>query len=390
MKKLIGLTLIGLAFVGCQSSSGRYRINGCIDGAGNGVAVLTVGGSGIQQITDTVELKEGNFTFTGKLEQPSAAVIYVCPGNERPVMLDFIAENTRMSVNGNWKDVEERFGTRRILNCRVEGSRNDLVYREFNGMYDKVMHTPEFAEYAKMQEKLNQLYADVNKEAYYRYQAETAAEADRFRKEVRCRQLQLIRKNPNVESTASCLTLLHNDIDFSELKALFDGFAPNVQNGTFAQGLKKDIAHRTRLQPGQSAPDFTVVTPDSTCITLSDLRGKYVILDFWASWCRPCRASFSEMKKLYAEYREKGLEILGITSDSRRADWLKALEEDRLPWLQGRDELTVSSGKIEGVAHSYAVAYLPTLFLIDPEGKIVGKTQDKHQLKVWLEERLRR
>ena len=112
-----------------------------------------------------------------------------------------------------------------------------------------------------------------------------------------------------------------------------------------------------------------------------------MILDFWASWCSTCRASFPEMKKLYAEYHKKGVEILGITNDSRKADWLKALEEDNLPWLQVIDEYPIRNTPAK-VATLYAIPYLPTLMLIDPDGKIVGKAKDKHELKTWLDERL--
>ena len=171
------------------------------------------------------------------------------------------------------------------------------------------------------------------------------------------------------------------------MEQVFKALSPKVQNSSFAKDVREEIAARIRVQPGMPAPDFTLETPDGTKLSLSDLRGKYVILDFWASWCRPCRASFPEMKKLYAEYHKKGVEILGVTNDSRKNDWLKALEEDQLPWLQVIDEFPIPHTPAK-VATLYAIPYLPTLMLIAPDGKIVGKAKDKHELKTWLDERL--
>lgn len=111
-----------------------------------------------------------------------------------------------------------------------------------------------------------------------------------------------------------------------------------------------------------------------------------MVLDFWSSWCGPCRASFPEMKKIYDRFKDKGLEILGIADDRRKEDWLKALEQDQLPWKQVIDKsLQDKSSRISAL---YAIHFWPSMVLIDPQGMIVGKAEDKHQLVAWLEERL--
>ena len=172
-----------------------------------------------------------------------------------------------------------------------------------------------------------------------------------------------------------------------ELKEVLSVLDPKVQNSPMAAAVREEIAIRERVRPGQPAPDFSLETPDGSRLALSDLRGKYVLLDFWASWCRPCRASFPEMKKIYARFKDKGFEILGVTNDSRREDWLKALEQDQLPWKQVIDEFP-EPYKPARVITMYAAPYLPTLILIGPDGKIIGQAKDKHQLVEWLEERL--
>lgn len=380
--------LIGLTLFACQTNKDGYSIKGNIEGAGDGTAIMTIP-TGREKVKtgDTVKMKNGSFTFTGKLQEPSSVTIHVCPENQQPAALGLIAENARITLSGKWADVEERYGYRSVKNVNVEGSLNDKVYREIGDVWLNLQKEPQFKEYVDVQAKLNELRKSEDMEAYYKYEEETEEIAEQFKREVRKRQKDLILKNSTVESVVSQLRFLQNDMELAELESIFNALAPNVQNSKFAKDVKEEIDGRRRVQPGMPAPDFTLETPDGSKLSLSDLRGKYVILDFWASWCRPCRASFPEMKKLYAEYKNRNVEILGITNDSRKADWLKALEEDKLPWLQVIDEFPIPHTPAK-VATLYAIPYLPTLMLIGPDGKIVGKAKDKHELKTWLDERL--
>ena len=388
MNKMTFIGWIGLTALACQSNTEGYQIKGNIEGAGNGIAIMTLPVGREEPTTgDTVKMENGVFTFTGKLEAPSWVSIQVCPDKEKPASCGFIGENNTITLAGKWADVLDQYGYRSIPNVNVTGSLNEKVFQEISNVREKLMQEPRFKEYAEVQAKLNELHNGEDKEAFYKYQAETEAITEEFSNEVRKQQKELILKNDTIEAVAYYLNFLQNDMELTELEQVFKALSPKVQNSSFAKDVREEIAARIRVQPGMPAPDFTLETPDGTKLSLSDLRGKYVILDFWASWCRPCRASFPEMKKLYAEYHKKGVEILGVTNDSRKNDWLKALEEDQLPWLQVIDEFPIPHTPAK-VATLYAIPYLPTLMLIAPDGKIVGKAKDKHELKTWLDERL--
>ena len=387
MKKIV-FGLIGLAMFACQSVPVGYKINGHIEGAGDGIAVL-MKNVGFESSTggDTVKLKRGSFTFTGKLDEPTRVVIAICPENEKSANLGLIAENTAITISGNWDNVVESYGYRGFSDSDVKGSVNESVYRECNELDETLLKEPRFEACAAAQKKLTELRNGSDKEAFYKYQEETEGLFEEFRDVLFQELKELILKNKTVESVVLVLHSMQGNMEFKELEQMFNSLAPNVQNSLFAQEVKEELEARRRTQPGQPAPDFTLKTPEGSDLSLSDLHGKYVVLDFWASWCRPCRASFPEMKKLYAEYKNRHVEILGVSDDFRKDDWLKALEEDQLPWLQVIDEFPVPH-KPSRVGTLYAIHYLPTLILIDPDGKMVGKPKDKHELRVWLDERL--
>ena len=125
------------------------------------------------------------------------------------------------------------------------------------------------------------------------------------------------------------------------------------------------IAKRRELAVGEKAPDFTLLSDKGREITLSDFRGKYVVLDFWASWCGPCRMEIPNLKKVWQKYHSKGLEIVSITLDSKDDDWRKALADEQMPWTQ-------LTAKGTNVASQYNVQGIPHILLLDPQGKIAG------------------
>ena len=121
-------------------------------------------------------------------------------------------------------------------------------------------------------------------------------------------------------------------------------------------------------------------------MTLFELRGQYVIVDFWASWCQPCRAGVPAMKELYAKYHDKGLEILGVSNDTNHEAWKKAIGEDQTPWIHVVDEFP-EKNKPARVISQYGVHGIPAYFLLDKEGKIIGK-MNHNELEAKLAELL--
>jgi len=372
MNKMTFIGWIGLTALACQSNTEGYQIKGNIEGAGNGIAIMTLPVGREEPTTgDTVKMKNGVFTFTGKLEAPSWVSIQVCPDKEKPASCGFIGENNTITLAGKWADVLDQYGYRSIPNVNVTGSLNEKIYQEISNVREKLMQEPRFKEYAEVQTKLNELHNGEDKEAFYKYQAETEAITEEFSNEVRKQQKELILKNDTIEAVAYYLNFLQNDMELAELEQVFKALSPKVQNSSFAKDVRVEIAARIRVQPGMPAPDFTLETPDGTKLSLSDLRGKYVILDFWASWCVPCRKSHPHLIQINQKYKGENFVLLGIASDRKDEVIKKAAQEDKIDWPQMN--IYEKRDQQKQLNEMYDISAIPTKILIDPEGKIVVK-----------------
>jgi peroxiredoxin len=153
--------------------------------------------------------------------------------------------------------------------------------------------------------------------------------------------------------------------------ALFQALAPGLRNSPQGHLMQQQLGRLHRTTIGALAPDFSLPDPSGKLVKLSALRGQYVLVDFWASWCQPCRAENPNVAKAYAAYRGQNFTVVSISLDSpsARAAWLKAIHDDGLTWPQASD----FKGFGAGIAQQYAVSSIPQNFLLDPQGRIVAK-----------------
>lgn len=162
---------------------------------------------------------------------------------------------------------------------------------------------------------------------------------------------------------------LDPDKNFAYMEKVDKRFANKFPNSTFYEALHKKVAAYGVIQVGHMAPEILSNTPDNKTVRLSDLRGKYVLVDFWASWCGPCRAEMPNMKRIYDKYKSKNFEILAVSLDNNRQNWLQAIEDDKAAWRQVSD----LSGFSSAAAQTYLVSAIPSSFLVGPDGKIVAR-----------------
>lgn len=179
-------------------------------------------------------------------------------------------------------------------------------------------------------------------------------------------------------------------LNFVDMESNFDFYdsavnvvAQSQPDHFWVSGLQETLETTRKLAVGQPAPDFTLNTPEGEPLSLSDLRGKYVLIDFWAAWCRPCRVENPNVVRMYNQYGGgTNFEILGVSLDRTREAWLKAIEDDNLLWVHVSD-LQYFNSK---AAQMYNIQAIPATYLIDDQGRIVAKNLRGPSLEAKLQE----
>jgi peroxiredoxin len=152
-------------------------------------------------------------------------------------------------------------------------------------------------------------------------------------------------------------------------------------NNPYVQSFADYVGQLKPLGIGQKAPDFESLTPDGKTVKLSDFKGKYVLIDFWASWCAPCREENPNIVAQYHAFKEKGFTVLGVSLDNSQAAWVNAIKADKLDWTQVSDlkQWDSAAGQL------YNITAIPASFLISPDGEIIGKNRRGPALKDFLD-----
>ncbi|WP_353195455.1 TlpA disulfide reductase family protein [Parapedobacter defluvii] len=180
------------------------------------------------------------------------------------------------------------------------------------------------------------------------------------------------------------MSTLDKEVAETELVAYADRIAGRWDDNVQVRQFIDEMARLKRLAIGQPAPDFESLTPNNQRVKLSDFRGKYTLVDFWASWCGPCRQENPNIVKQYHAYKDKGFTILGVSLDDNPGSWMRAIKDDGLEWTQVSD-LQQWGSEVVGL---YRIQAIPTSYLLDPKGIIVAKNLRGAELEAFLKKTL--
>jgi peroxiredoxin len=198
------------------------------------------------------------------------------------------------------------------------------------------------------------------------------------------KEKQFIQERPNSIISAYVLSVYASTWGKDSTAKLFNAFSDELKKTTYGKSISDFIALNKNVKIGDQFVDFSQEDTQNNIIKLSDFKGKVVLLEFWGSWCAPCREANPELVKIYNEFKDKGFEILGVGAETKRETWLKAIEKDKLTW----PNVTDLKGDKNMAALIYGVSYYPTNFLIDKTGTIIARDLQGNKLRSKLKELL--
>jgi peroxiredoxin len=185
-------------------------------------------------------------------------------------------------------------------------------------------------------------------------------------------------------SIAGILSLQFLPIEehFSFYDSIANKYTDVLPNSSYTKSIAAQVENLRRLAVGSPAPEISLPNPDGEIVSLSSFKGKYVMIDFWAAWCRPCRMENPNVVRMYDQYNDKGFEILGVSLDRTKDAWVKAIADDGLKWSQVSDLKYFQSE----AAATYGIQAIPATYLIGPDGNILAKNLRGEQLEAKLKE----
>jgi peroxiredoxin len=360
-----------VAFASC--SNGGYKITGNVAGDDevlkNGKAYL-VSSDRKNPTRDTVDIVNGKFEFTGVVVDPENYYIQI---EGLPGYMILFLENTSFTVSASSDKLNE---------AEIKGGETQTLVALVDSYGKDVQN-----ELIPDRKALLDEYRDKNTTPERK--SEIVALFDQVDAKVKAFSDSIIAANP---LSYYSLMQFASDVLDMPLEKAEQALAEFKKDERFANhkrlvAAEELIVKERALQVGQVAPDFTMKDPDGNEVKLSDIykKGKVTMIDFWAGWCNPCRQFNPKLVKIYKEYHKKGFEILGVSLDRDRDQWLDAIKTDKLTWTQVSD---INFWDTEA-AKLYNVRYIPQNAFVDGEGKIIARRVSEEEIIKLLEERLK-
>jgi peroxiredoxin len=363
--KRIGIVVLMLTVLfGCSDKNESYKIKGKISAAYNDYVYLYTYTDGIFEITDSAKAYNGEFEIQGIIDMPEIRYFAINGSNES---YQFFLENAKIDMEVNIDSLQGSVLT---------GSTTQEIYQKYledNEVYNSQLSAI-YKEYreassAENQEKIDSLDAEYD--------------------EVKEKQGEFVKAfiaehNSSVVAPYLIRSQLIYTIELEDLESLTSDLDLSIAESKYTKWLFKRIETLRKVALGEPFTDFTMNDIDGNPFALSELKGNIILVDFWASWCKPCRRENPNVVKLYEKYHSQGFDILGVSFDESYDDWLDAINDDRLTWNHVSD----LKGWKNAAGKMYGVMSIPHTVLIDRNGNIAAKNLRGDELEAKVKELL--
>ena len=349
---VLATALSANAFSQAKKSPG-FTLHGNIKGTTSAKAYLSHTYNK-ETITDSAIIKNGAFVFKGTAPEP---LLYTLKLSDTKQQKIFFIENADMHITG------ERDS---IFKAKVTGSPTGDLYTSFYSLTWKPVTDRAGVIYKKMDVASQKGKIKIDSVSRKQFDKEFE-ELGKFNDTV---ITAFVKQHPSSVATAVIIEDRYIGYAAPEKAAvLYALLNDKVKKSVYGAEIKKALDLDAKTGLGKFASDFTQPDTSGKPVSLHDFKGKYVLIDFWASWCAPCRAENPNVVKAYKKYHDKGFEILGVSLDNKKEAWLKAIAADGLSWNHVSD----LKGWSNAAAADYGVKSVPANYLLDRDGKIIAK-----------------
>jgi peroxiredoxin len=350
VKRIMLLLIAAIIMGACVQKKPHYEITGTIQGADSVLLLLQKKTAGIITNLDSAMVIKGKFKIIGGAVEYPEIVLLVT--KNKKAGKQFYLENSKITLTGR---LDSLYGAK-ISGSKTQAESDSVskVLEPYNINYSQIYMDRRIAE--KSGDKMRV--------------AESDRKLSEIDKEMTDVQKKFLRKNPASFVCPAILRSISYDMEADEIESFINSMDTNIAKTTVIKDLKERVVILRTVSAGKIAPDFVMNDVNGKPISLSSIIGtKLLLIDFWAAWCGPCRAENPNVVKVYKEFNKKGFNVIGVSLDRNKEDWIRAIADDKLSWIHVSDLQYWNNAAVK----LYAVNAIPSNYLLDDKGMILAR-----------------